>query len=95
MRFIVYILLGAGAAIAIVALAVVLLDDGEQATIVAPQTGRRAHAVVAETTAQDKAQPDDQRQPDAPGVSAEGASAVKGRPGNPSTAAPPTGCRAD
>ena len=37
MRFITYILFGAGAAIAIVALAVVLLDDGEQATI-EPQT---------------------------------------------------------
>lgn len=47
MRFITYILFGAGAAIAIVALAVVLLDDGEQATIV-PQTDS-ASTSVAET----------------------------------------------
>ena len=45
MRFIVYIFLGAGAAIAIVALAVVLLDDGEQARI-EPQQDTSGTAVV-------------------------------------------------
>ena len=58
MRLLTYILVGAGAAIAVIALAVVLLDDGEQQTV-APQTetGQPA-AVVAETTAQDKARSD-------------------------------------
>ena len=45
MRFLIYILVGAGAAIAIVALAVVLLDDGEQAMI-EPQQGGARTAVV-------------------------------------------------
>ena len=54
MRFIVYILLGAGAAIAIVALAVVLLDDGQQATIEPQQDGARTAAVEAPAAAPEK-----------------------------------------
>ena len=45
MRLLTYILVGAGAAIAVVALAVVLLDDGEQQTV-APQTETGQPAVV-------------------------------------------------
>lgn len=45
MRFIIYIFVGAGAAIAIIALAVVLLDNGEQATL-EPQTEGARTAVV-------------------------------------------------
>ena len=45
MRFIVYIFVGAGAAIAIIALAVVLLDNGEQATIEPQTEGARTAAV--------------------------------------------------
>ena len=57
MRLLTYILVGAGAAIAVVALAVVLLDDGEQQTV-APQaeTGQPA-VVVAETAAPEGAGP--------------------------------------
>ena len=87
MRLLTYILVGAGAAIAVIALAVVLLDDGEQQTV-APQTetGQPA-AVVAETTAQDEAQADDQtadEQTQASGVSSgKGASAGEGASGEP------------
>ena len=87
MRLLTYILVGAGAAIAVIALAVVLLDDGEQQTV-APQTetGQPA-AVVAETTAQDKARADDQtadEQTEASGVSSgKGASAGEGASGEP------------
>ena len=87
MRLLTYILVGAGAAIAVIALAVVLLDDGEQQTV-APQTetGQPA-AVVAETTAQDKARADDQtadEQTQASGVSSgKGASAGEGASGEP------------
>ena len=87
MRLLTYILVGAGAAIAVIALAVVLLDDGEQQTV-APQTetGQPA-AVVAETTAQDKARADDQtadEQTQASGVSSDkGASAAEGSSGEP------------
>ena len=87
MRLLTYILVGAGAAIAVIALAVVLLDDGEQQTV-APQTetGQPA-AVVAETTAQDKARADDQtadEQTQASGVSSgKGASAAEGSSGEP------------
>jgi len=58
-RLLTYILVGAGAAIAVIALAVVLLDDGEQQTV-APQaeTGQSA-VVVAETAAEDKAPAED------------------------------------
>ena len=88
-----YILVGAGAAIAVIALAVVLLDDGEQQTVarrprpVSPPRGRR-------TTAQDKARADDRRQMNRrkrPGFLG-GASAGEGASGNPSTrlSAPPT-----
>ena len=45
MRLLTYILVGAGAAIAVVALAVVLLDDGEQQTV-APQAETGQPAVV-------------------------------------------------
>lgn len=54
MRFIVYILLGAGAAIAIVALAVVLLDDGRQATIEPQQDGARTAVLEAPAAAPEK-----------------------------------------
>ena len=87
MRLLTYILVGAGAAIAVIALAVVLLDDGEQQTV-APQTetGQPA-AVVAETTAQDKARADDQtadEQTQASGVSSgKRASAAEGSSGEP------------
>ena len=87
MRLLTYILVGAGAAIAVIALAVVLLDDGEQQTV-APQTetGQPA-AVVAETTAQDKARADDQtadEQTQASGVSSDKwASAAEGSSGEP------------
>lgn len=87
MRLLTYILVGAGAAIAVIALAVVLLDDGEQQTV-APQTetGQPA-AVVAETTAQDKARADDQtadEQTQTSGVSSgKGASAGEGASGEP------------
>lgn len=53
MRLLTYILVGAGAAIAVIALAVVLLDNGEQQTI-APQTETGQSAIV---TAESK--PDD------------------------------------
>ncbi|MGC6452482.1 MAG: LysM peptidoglycan-binding domain-containing protein [Candidatus Puniceispirillaceae bacterium] len=45
MRLLTYILVGAGAAIAVIALAVVLLDDGEQQTV-APQAETGQQAVV-------------------------------------------------
>ena len=45
MRFIIYIFVGAGVAVAIIALAVVLLDNGEQATL-EPQTEGARTAVV-------------------------------------------------
>ena len=61
MRVLTYIFVGAGAAIAIIALAVALLDDGEQATI-EPQSDT-SQAVTAEQ----QAAPRNDAQPDAKG----------------------------
>ena len=82
MRFIVYILLGAGAAIAIVALAVVLLDDGRQATIEPQQDGARTAVVEAPAAAPEK----DEDTPAAPPPTAPAATGRSGRGG---------GCRSD
>ena len=56
MRFIIYIFVGAGAAIAIIALAVVLLDNGEQATLEPQTEGARTAVVDAPEATPDSAE---------------------------------------
>lgn len=57
-RLLTYILVGAGAAIAVIALAVVLLDDGEQQTVAPQAEGGQPAIVVAEPKATNGASDD-------------------------------------